>query len=279
MTREVSRPGGLRAWAALTFAACCAASAAPAQVPAPATPGPTRAPQVRADSGSSLQLTVSADTILFPSAERLPIVTRLGRPMALVATVASVSQPFVVVWRSDTLPPGAAAALAWDLHTPNGERLPLGSYVLEVTGLDAAGTAARARRTLVVTPLAADTQPLPRPLMPRDFEPETVEVRQTAPWAIFIGAGAGLLPSLLGRRELNDGRRGDPKVWIVVSSVTVAGFVAFFAGHRHEFSRENAARNVELRRDREERLATVLEANARARAVAPYRIQSEGPGR
>ena len=251
--------------AALVLAVCGVAGSARAQAPA--------------DASSPLRLTVSADTVLFPSDERLPIVVRPARPMALVATVTSLSQPSLVVWRSDTVPSGATALLAWDLRTPDGGRLPSGSYVLEVTGRDAAGAAARARRTLVVTQLAADTQPLPRPLAPRDLEPETVEVRQTAPWAIFIGAGAGLLPGMIGRRELNDGRRGDPKAWIVVSTVTVAGFVAFFAGHRHEFSPENATRNVALRRDREERLGAVLEANARARAVAPYRIQSEGTGR
>lgn len=268
-----------RAALALVLAACGAVASGRAQSPAQPTPGPARAPQAGADSTSPLRLTVSADTVLFPADERLPIVARLGRPMALTATVILASQPSVVVWRSDTLPPGAASALTWDLRTSGGERLASGSYVLEVTGRDASGAEARARRTLVVTPLAADTQPLPRPLAARDLEPETVEVRQTAPWAIFIGAGAGLLPAMIGRRELNDGRRGDPKTWLVVSTVTVAGFVAFFAGHRHEFSPGNAARNVELRRDREERLAAVLEENARARAVAPYRIQVEGNDR
>jgi hypothetical protein len=261
---------------AVTLAVYCAAGSARAQVPAPSAPGPARAPQVRADSSSSFRLTVSADTILVPSEERLPIVVRPGRPMAVVATVALESQPAVVLWRSDTLPPGEAGALGWDLLTSSGEGLPSGRYALEVTARDSAGAAARARRTLVLTRLAADTQPLPRPLAPRDLEPETVQVRQTAPWAILIGAGAGLLPSQLGRRELNTGRRGDPKRWIVVSTVTVAGFVAFFAGHRPEFSPENAAHNGQVRRERDERLAAVLEANARAWAVAPYRIQVEG---
>ena len=247
-------------------------------MPVPRPPSPAGAPQARTppESVSALRLVVSADTILFPSEERWPILVRPGRPMAVVATVASVSQPSVVLWRSDTLPPGASGALAWDLGTSNGEGLPPGRYVLEVTARDSAGAAARAGRTLVVTRLAADTQPLPRPLAPRELEPETVEVRQTAPWAIFIGAAAGLLPGMIGRRELNDGRRGDPKTWIVVSSVTVAGFVAFFTGHRNEFSRENAARNIDLRRQRDERAAAVAGANARAQAVAPYRIQVEG---
>ena len=268
------------AWAAFSLAVCCAAGAAQAhaQVPAPRPPGPPRAPQAQTpgQATASLRLVISADTILSPSEEHLPIGARPGRPMAVVATVASESQPSVVLWRSDTLPAGAAGGLAWDLRTSRGEGLPSGRYVLEVTAHDSVGGAARARRTLVVTQLAADTQPLPRPLAPRDLEPETVDVRQTAPWAIFIGVGAGLLPSLIGRHELNDGRRGDPKAWLVAGSVTAAGFVSFFVGHRHEFSAENAARNTQLRRERDERLAIVSEANARARAVAPCRIQVEG---
>ena len=262
----------------MTLAVCCAAGAARAQAPVPRPPSPAGAPQPRlpAESVSVLRLAIAADTILVPSEERLPIVVRPGRPMAVVATVALLSQPAVVLWRSDTLPPGAAGTLGWDLRSSSGESLPSGRYVLEVTVRDSAGATARARRTLVLTRLAADTQPLPRPLASHDLEPETVQVRQTAPWAIFIGAGAGLLPGMIGRRELNDGRRGDPKAWLVVGTVTVAGFVAFFAGHRLELSPENAAHNGQLRRERDERLAVVLEANARARAVAPYRIQVEG---
>jgi hypothetical protein len=264
--------------AVIGLAMLWATGTAHAQVPTPSGAAPVRPPQVRAaaDSGPALRVAVAADTVLFPSDERLPIAVRSARPMTLLATVTAERQPSVVVWHSDTVPPGTAAALAWDLRTPNGERLPSGRYLLEVTGLDAAGATVRARQALVLTQLAADTQPLPRPLAARELEPETVLVRQTAPWAIFIGAGAGLLPGMIGRRELNDGRRGDPNAWIVVSTVTVAGFVALFAGRHQEFAPENAAHNVQVRQEDAERRAAIREANAQARAVAPYRIQADG---
>jgi hypothetical protein len=264
---------------AAAFAVCGVAPArAQSPRPRPATPSEARPTPAPADTVPSLRLTVSADTTVFPADERWPIGVRASRPMAVVATVSSVDQPAVVLWRSDTLAAGSPGVLAWDLHSMGGEGLPTGRYLLGVSGRDASGAAAQAQRTLYVTRLAADTQPLPRPLGPRELEPDTVEVRQTSPWAIFIGAGAGLLPSLIGRRELNDGRSGDPKTWIVVGSVTVAGFVAFLAGHRQAFSPENAAHNAQVRRERGEQVATIVEANRRARALAAYRIVVEGSG-
>jgi hypothetical protein len=276
--RVAARPGRRRPAAAVLLALSCAAGAVQAQVPRPQAPGADRGPQERspAEAVPSLRLTVAADTVLFPAGERLPLVVRPARPMALVATVFSLGQPGTVVWRSDTVPPGAEGVFGWNLRMASGAVLPSGRYVVEVTGRDSSGVAVRARRVLLVTQLAADTQPLPRPLGARELEPETVVVRQTAPWAIFIGTGAGLLPSLLGRRELNDGRRGDPKAWIVVGSVTVAGFVAFFVGQRPEFSPANAAHNAQLRREREADRATIVAANAQARVLAPYRIQDDG---
>jgi hypothetical protein len=121
----------------------------------------------------------------------------------------------------------------------------------------------------------ADTVPLPAPPGPRELLPETVLVRQTSPWAILIGAAAGLLPQLVGRRELNANLSGDPKTWIVVGSVTAAGFLAIFAGHRPAYSRENAQSNTELMADYRGRLAQAAEANARARDAAGFRILSE----
>jgi hypothetical protein len=260
------------AWVvAAALAACGAAGSARAQVAA-------RSPRDAGGADTVLRVTLPADTILFSTGERLPIVVRPGRPMAIVASVASVTRPAIVLWRSDTVPAGATVALAWDVGASGTGGLDSGRYLLAVAATDSTGVELRAQRTLVVTRLAADTLPLPQALAPRELEPESVEVRQVAPWAIFIGAGAGLLPSLFGRHELNDGRRGDAKAWLVVGTVTVAGFVAFFAGHRQEFAPENAARNAQRRREREARLTSVREANARARAAAPYRIQVEGGG-
>jgi hypothetical protein len=256
------------------LAMCGAPGAARAQVvPGPSAPPAAAPASARADT--SLRLILPADTILFSSGERLPIDVRSGRPMAIAATVASADRPGDVLWRGDPVPSGVAGALGWDVGASRAEGWAPGRYVLTVSATDAAGTERRMQRTLIVTRLVADTLPWPRALGPRDLEPESVQVRQTAPWAIFIGAGAGLLPSLLGRHELNDNRHGDTKAWIVVGSVTVAGFVAFFAGHRLDVAPENVARNGQRRREWSARLAAVQEGNARARAGAPYRIQVE----
>jgi hypothetical protein len=104
--------------------------------------------------------------------------------------------------------------------------------------------------------------------------PETVQVRQTSPWAILIGAAAGLLPQLVGRRELNVNLSGDPKVWIVVGSVTAVGFLAIFTGHRAAYAPENVKSNAELLEDYRGRLAAAADANARARDAAGFRIRA-----
>jgi hypothetical protein len=275
----VAGPGRRLAGVVAALAVCGAAGAARAQVPRPATPGAVDTVRAPAPSEAPLRLILPSDTILFSSVERLPIDVRAARPMAIVATVAAADRPADILWRSDTVRSGAVRALAWDVAASRPGGWAPGWYVLAVTATDEAGVAQRAQRTLIVTRLSADTLPWPRALTRRDLDPESVEVRQTAPWAIFIGAGAGLLPSLLGRHELNDGRHGDAKAWIVVGSVTVAGFVAFFTGHRQEVSPENVARNALRRRDWSARLASVQQGNAQALAAAPYRIELVGGGR
>lgn len=222
-----------------------------------------------------VRIGVAADTIILPPDERLAIGARASPTARVVAAVTSMGVPPAVVWRSDTLAPGAAGRIGWNLCGTDGAAVPPGRYSLTVTALGPAGDTARAAVVVLLTRLPADTLPVPLPVSVSELEPETVLVGRAVPWAIFIGAGAALIPQLLGRPEMRQSRVGRAESWMVAGGVTVAGFVAFFTGRHPEFSAENARLNAELRAQRAERLAEVMTANARARLGAPYRVVRE----
>jgi len=223
----------------------------------------------------SVRIGVAADTILLPPDESLAIGARPSLPARVVATVTRMGAPAAVVWRSDTLAPGAADRIGWNLCDTDGAAAPPGRYSLAVTALGPAGDTAREVVVVLLTRLPADTLPVPLPVSASELEPETVLVGQATPWAIFIGAGAVLVPQIVGRPELRQSSAGRAGSWIVAGGVTVAGFVAFFTGRHPEFSAENARLNAELRAQRAERVAEISAANARARVRAPYRVVRE----
>lgn len=233
------------------------------------------APQaVRAQQPASpaFQVVVPADTILVPP-ERFTFAVRAPAGTRLVASVGPLAGPGTPAWHSDTLRLGGAARVGWDLRDDAGRWIAPGRYALRVEVSDATG-AGSFTRVIEVARLPADTVPLPRPPGPRELLPETVQVRQTSPWAILIGAAAGLLPQLVGRRELNGNLPGDQNAWIVVGSVTAVGFLAIFTGHRAAYAPENVASNAELLADYRARLAEAEAANARARDAAGFRIRA-----
>ena len=225
---------------------------------------------------------VPADTALSVADGRLPITPRPSRRARGVVTVSPADAPTAVVW-SDTLPAGSTGALGWDLRTREGALATPGRYSMRVTAVDSAGeVSATIERVLEVSRVAADTQPLPPPLAPSAFAPETLRLRRGSPGAVLIGAGLGaaaaLLPSALGRTELNQGLSGDGTAYVVAASVTVAGLAGFLGGRRVQPMPENALRNTELLRRDEASRAAIQAANALARENAPVRVRLEGAG-
>ena len=245
--------------------------------PAPA-PGPA-APVV-------VQLTVTAevprDTTLSAEGNLLPITLVLSRLARGIVTVSPADAPTVIVW-GDTLPAGVSGALGWNLHDQNGNVVPSGRYALRVTAMDSVGEVSPTiERGLVVARTEADTQPLPPPLAPSAFEPETRPLKRASPSVLLIAAGFGaaaaLLPSALGRTELSQGLSGDGTAYVVAASVTAAGLAGFLGGHRVQPMPENALRNAELRQRDEASRAAIRAANALARESAPVRVRLEGAG-
>jgi hypothetical protein len=246
-------------------------------------PGPAAAPApaVVAPVPFTVQVALPADTTLAPAEGRLPILLAPSRAAKVTVTLASASTPSAPLW-ADTLQAGAAGALGWDLRNRDGALVPPGRYRISATAVDSAGHAAPAvTRVIVISRAPADTQALPPPLARSALLPEFTSVSHRSASGLLLGAGLGaaaaLLPSALGRPELNKGLASDGTAYLVAGSVAIAGVIAFVAGgqERHPLP-ENVRHNETLRQQDAANRAAIVEANARARENAPVRVRLEG---
>ena len=247
----------------------------PQSQPAPVSPTP--APQPAA---LTVELGLPADTVMPLTGGRLVITPKPSRAASTVVSVASPAAPAVPIW-TDSLPAGVTWSLGWDLRGRDGALVPPGRYTVTATAVDSAGTSQHVRRTLVISRAAADTQPLP-PALPRSaFLPEATVVSHRSATGLLLGAGLGaaaaMLPSVLGRPELNKGLGGDGTAYLVAGSVAIAGVIAFISGgsERHPLP-DNVRRNAELRQQDAANRAAIAAANARALEAAPMRVRVEG---
>ncbi len=229
----------------------------------------------------TVEVTLPADTTMPVATGRFPIRATPSRQAMTEVTIAPAATPLAVVW-SDTLAAGATGVMHWNLRGNDGALVPPGRYAVTVTAMDSAGELSEAEgRVLVVSRAAPDTQALPPALAPSAFLPETAHVAHRSPAGLLVGAGLGVavavLPSALGRTELNQGQGTDGTAYVVAGSVSLAGLVGFLVGTRtHTPLPENARRNADLRQRDAESRAAIASANARAREAAPVRVQVEG---
>ncbi|MGA2382548.1 MAG: hypothetical protein ABSG61_03855 [Gemmatimonadales bacterium] len=249
-----------------------------ALAPAPEAPA---APAVAAPVPLTVQLALPADTTLPVADARLPIFLAPSRAARAAVAIASAAAPAAPLW-ADTLPLGATGAVGWDLRGRDGALVAPGRYRVTATAVDSAGSAAPAvTRVVVISRAPADTQALPPPLPRSAFLPEFTSVSHRSASGLLVGVGLGaavaLLPSALGRPELNKGLGSDGTAYLVAGSVAIAGVIAFVAGgqERHPLP-ENVQKNAALRQQDAASRAAIVEANARARQNAPVRVQPEG---
>ncbi len=229
----------------------------------------------------TLQVALPADTTLPAADGRLPILLAPSRAARAAVVVASAAAPSAPLW-TDTLPAGATGAVGWDLRGGDGTLVPPGRYRISATAVDSTGKASpTVTRFVVVMRMQPDTQEMPPGLQPSAFLPEARSVTRRSTSGLLCGAGLGaavaVLPSLLGRSELNQGLGSDGTAYLVAGSVTVAGVIAFFTGrHEQQPLPENVRRNDALRQQDAAGRAAIVEANTQARANAPVRVQLEG---
>lgn len=243
---------------------------------------PEAAPRAPAVAPLLVQPAMLPDAVLPVTGGRFPVAPHPSRRARAFVALTRSDAPGVVFW-SDTLEADSAGPLAWDLRFRDGTLVQPGRYELRVWAVDTAGERSpTVERTLEISRIVADTQPLPPPLPLAAFAPETLRLRRGSPGAVLLGAGFGaaaaLLPAVLGRTELNQGLSGDGTAYVVAASVTAAGLAGFLGGRRVQPMPENALRNAELRRRDEASRAAIRAANTLARESAPVRVQVEGAG-
>lgn len=236
---------------------------------------------------AAVVLTVSgdlpADTTVPVEGGRLRIETRPSYRARVVATIAPADAPTAVVW-SDTQTVGGVGTRAWNLRSRDGTLVSPGRYSLRVTATDSVGQLSQTiERVLVVSRVPVDTTPHPPLLTAAAFAPETVRLRLGSPAGLLAGAVFGaavaLLPTSVGRTELNTGLASDRTAYAVAGAVGLAGIVGFLGGHRIRALPENIQWNHELTERDAANRAHIAQANARAREAAPIRVRVEGLAR
>lgn len=243
---------------------------------------PPEAPRAPVVTPLTVQPAMLSDTTLPVAGSCFPIAPHPSRRARAIVAVARADAPGVVIW-SDTLETDSAGPLVWNLRGRDGAVVQPAAYSVQVWAVDPTGERSpTVERTLDVSRVAADTQPLPPLLTQAAFEPETLRLKHSSPAVLLVGAGLGaaaaLIPEALARGELNEGREKDGTQLVIAGSVTVAGIVGFLAGHRVRPVPEATRRNAELRQRDAANRQTIVRTNAEARANAPVRVRLEGSG-
>lgn len=231
----------------------------------------------------TVRVDLPADTVVPSDGGRLVVSVRPTTGARVVTVLEPEDSAGVVVW-SDTQFVAATGIVAWDLRGRDAEIVPPGRYVLRVTATYSTGQPSPlVEHVLVISRLPVDTMPHPPSLPDSAFEPETLRLRlgpaRSLVAAAAFGAAAALLPSALGRGELNQGRGPGGAAYAVGGALSVAGLVSFLAGHRSRPIPASIARNRERWEQHERQRARIVEANAAVLRSAAVRVQLEGAAR
>lgn len=222
----------------------------------------------------NLALEVAADTTLPADAARWRMVVRPSRPGRIVATIEEAASG-ALVW-ADTQLVASSLVRDWNLRGADGALL-TGEFRLRVFATDSVQQrAADLERTIIVSRVAADTQPLPAPLGAADLLPESERLSRGAPsvlaWGLTLGALAAFAPTMLGNGDLNSGLSADATAYAVAGGITIGSVIGYLKGSRVRALPDNAARNrLTVERDRQTR-AGIERANETARAQAPVHV-------
>lgn len=222
----------------------------------------------------SIALEVAADTTLAPDSPQLHLVMRPSRPGQIVASIEATATG-ATVW-ADTQLVASSLVRDWSLRGRDGAVL-TGEFRLRVFATDSLQQrAADLERTIIVSRVAADTQPLPAPLGPTDLLPESERLSRGAPsvlaWGLTLGALAAFAPTMLGNGDLNSGLASDATAYAVAGGITIGSVIGYLKGSRIRALPDNAARNrLTVERDRQTR-AGIERTNETARAQAPVHV-------
>jgi hypothetical protein len=222
----------------------------------------------------SIALDVAADTTLAPDSARVHLVMRPSRPGEIIASIEALGTG-VTVW-ADTQLVASGLVRDWSLRAADGSLL-TGEFRLRVFARDSLQQrAADLERTIIVSRMTPDTQPVPAALGPADLLPESERLRRGAPsvlaWSFAIGAMAALGSSMMGNAELNSGQSSDATAYAVAGGITLGGIIGYLRGSRVRPLPDNAERNrLALERNQQSR-AAIERANDAARERSRVRV-------
>ena len=218
----------------------------------------------------ALRLGVAADTVIRPLTEGYLVAVALGRPGEVTLRLvrsggAGAGAPSVAL----TVDSSSSAVLA--LRVSDSLPLEPGDYQLsaEMPGTDEAATA-----RLRISRPPVDTAP-PEPAL--DSALFRVEARKGPPvptsalLGIAFGAGAAVLPMMLGNKDLGSGKVQIPAISVGLG-ISAAGIAGVVLGRRMVPITENIEYNRSLVTAWEQRNRAIAEANERKRRLAPLRI-------
>lgn len=224
----------------------------------------------------AIRLEAPVDTELSVGGGHLPLVARPTRRARVLLTIAGSNGSVV---HSDSQLVVGSATFDWDLRLPDGSPVAPGAYTLRLSARDSVSEAVPVGRTLTIELVPVDTQPLPPPLAPSAFAPETARVRAHQPAALLggvvFGAAAGALCCVFKQEGGTDRR-----AFAVAGTLTLGGIIGFASGR---YVRRPVAENVERNRQVRERdaqtRAAITQANTRARQHARMRLRLTGTPR
>jgi hypothetical protein len=222
-----------------------------------------------------LRLEAPSDTRVPVQTGRLQLTARTSHRANVVLSIASGD----AVVRHDSQTVAGTAILEWDLRTDDGAVISPGEYVLRINASDSLGEVASAFEAIMtIEPATGDTQPLPPPLDPSAFAPESVTVlSQRQPKALVRGLVLGAATAFLSSLGPSGKDNPDPKAVAVGGALAVVGIVGFFTeGAVTRPLRDNIQRNRELRERDAQGRATIIHANAQTRLAPPLRIRIQG---
>jgi hypothetical protein len=227
-----------------------------------------------------LNLTVPPDTLVPLRGGHVILAFSTSHSARVVATVERPQAGLSPIFSRTSAASANSTAIEWDLRSPDGQLVPDGRYRLQVSASDAAGRNAPPQvRFLSIAWEHPDTTPVPPPLAPSAFAPETERLKMGPPMALLMGALLGgataVLPSLVGNATLNKGMATDGGVYIAAGTAALAGIVAFLGGHRERPLPANVAANQRLRTEHETRRTTIAQANGRARENVRAHVRAE----
>jgi hypothetical protein len=226
----------------------------------------------------AVEADVPLDTTVSPIDGRLRISARPTRRATVAFEIATFETPSRVLW-SDTQVIAVERAVHWNLRKRDGSLVAPGRYQLRVAAIDSLGRLARGTEgVLVITRVSVDSIPMPPPLSPSVFAPETLRVRPGSPYWLVAGLSMGFAGFLVVT-DCTDAPRScgsDRPYFVGLGLGALGGVVAFLTGHRSRFSIPNMRRNMELRLQDAQRRAAIAEANSLAASGPLIHIQIEG---